>query len=300
MSDKKFEKLVAVEALNLFTGANEEFAKRAKEYVFYDDVPSSEEEVIRRAKDADGILVNLSTQITANIIEHCPKLRYIGMCCSLYDESSASVDIRCAREHGITVYGVSDYGDIGVGEYVVSQLISLLNGFNGKRWGDHPLELTGVPVGIIGMGATGRVVTRALQFFGADLTYYNRSRKPDIEEQGVKYLPLEELLKKNICVCTCLNKFVTLLHQPEFEAFGNHKILFNTGLTPASDLDALKKWLAHGDNYYFCDNNMALGDQSLREFENVSCFGGFSGGSYQAIIRLTDKSIANVDRFISL
>lgn len=138
MSDKKFEKLVAVEALNLFTGANEEFAKRAKEYVFYVDVPSSEEEVIRRAKDADGILVNLSTQITANIIEHCPKLRYIGMCCSLYDESSASVDIRCAREHGITVYGVSDYGDIGVGEYVVSQLISLLNGFNGKRWGDHP------------------------------------------------------------------------------------------------------------------------------------------------------------------
>ena len=61
MPDKKFEKLVAVEALNLFTGANEEFAKRAKEYVFYDDVPSSEEEVIRRAKDADGILVNLST-----------------------------------------------------------------------------------------------------------------------------------------------------------------------------------------------------------------------------------------------
>ena len=29
-------------------------------------------------------------------------------------------------------------------------------------------------------------------------------------------------------------------------------------------------------------------------------FGGFSGGSYQAIIRLTDKSIANVDRFLSL
>ena len=166
MSDKKFEKLVAVEALNLFTGANEEFAKRAKEYVFYDDVPSSEEEVIRRAKDADGILVNLSTQITANIIEHCPKLRYIGMCCSLYDESSASVDIRCAREHGITVYGVSDYGDIGVGEYVVSQLISLLNGFNGKRWGDHPLELTGVPVGIIGMG---RYPRTAIFWSGFDL-----------------------------------------------------------------------------------------------------------------------------------
>lgn len=74
MSDKKFEKLVAVEALNLFTGANEEFAKRAKEYVFYDDVPSSEEEVIRRAKDADGILVNLPRklrQTSSSIAQSC-------------------------------------------------------------------------------------------------------------------------------------------------------------------------------------------------------------------------------------
>ncbi|MDY4046330.1 hypothetical protein [Negativibacillus massiliensis] len=137
------KKLVAVERLNLTPNANEEFAKRAEEYVFYDDIPSSEEDVIQRAKDADGILVNITTQITANIIEHCPNLRYIGMCCSLYDENSASVDIRCAREHGITVLGVRDYGDIGVGEYVISQLTDLLHGFHGKRWGDRPLELTG-------------------------------------------------------------------------------------------------------------------------------------------------------------
>ena len=65
------KKLVAVERLNLTPNANEEFAKRAEEYIFYDDIPSSEEEVIQRAKDADGILVNITTQITANIIEHC-------------------------------------------------------------------------------------------------------------------------------------------------------------------------------------------------------------------------------------
>ena len=153
------KKLVAVERLNLTPNANEEFAKRAEEYIFYDDIPSSEEEVIQRAKDADGILVNITTQITANIIQHCPNLRYIGMCCSLYDENSASVDIRCARERGITVLGVRDYGDIGVGEYVISQLTDLLHGFHGKRWGDRPLELTGIPVGIIGMGATGQYTT---------------------------------------------------------------------------------------------------------------------------------------------
>lgn len=293
------KKLVAVERLNLTPNANEEFAKRAEEYIFYDDIPSNEEEVIQRAKDADGILVNITTQITANIIEHCPNLRYIGMCCSLYDENSASVDIRCARAHGITVLGVRDYGDIGVGEYVISQLTDLLHGFHGKRWGDRPLELTGIPVGIIGMGATGQVVARALRFFGADVTYYSRSHKPEIEAEGIAYLPLDELLQKNICVCTCLNKFVTLLHQEEFEKFGNHKILFNTGLTPACDLDVLRTWLSHGDNYYFCDSLMALGDESLKEVENVSCYGGYSGGSYQAIERLTEKSLANLDQFLA-
>ena len=44
-----------------------------------------------------------------------------------------------------------------------------------------------------------------------------------LEAEGIAYLPLDELLQKNICVCTCLNKFVTLLHQEEFEKFGNHK-----------------------------------------------------------------------------
>ena len=293
-----FNRLVAVEALNLAQGANEDLSKRAKEFIFYDDIPSTEEEVVRRAKDADAILVNLTTQITENIMKQCPKLRYIGMCCSLYDESSASVDIRYAREHGLTVYGVSDYGDAGVGEYVVSQLSSLLNGFNGKRWGEYKLELTGIPVGIIGMGATGKVVARSLKFFGADVTYYSRTRKPEIEAEGISYLSLAELLQKNICICTCLNKFVTLLNEEEFALFGNHRILFNTGLTPASDLNALKKWLSHGDNFYFCDSNMALGDPSLKEFENVSCFGGYSGGSYQAIERLTQKAIANIDRFL--
>ena len=149
------------------------------------------------------------------------------------------------------------------------------------------------------VGATGQVVARALRFFGADVTYYSRSHKPEIEAESIAYLPLDELLQKNICVCTCLNKFVTLLHQEEFEKLGNHKILFNTGLTPACDLDALRTWLSHGDNYYFCDSLMALGDESLKEVENVSCYGGYSGGSYQAIERLTEKSLANLDQFLA-
>ena len=294
-----FNKLVAIEPVSLIPSAEEALHQYAKEVVLYRDIPASDDQIVQRIGDADAVLLSYTSRMGKNVIERCPNIRYIGMCCSLYDENSASVDIRCARERGITVLGVRDYGDIGVGEYVISQLTDLLHGFHGKRWGDRPLELTGIPVGIIGMGATGQVVARALRFFGADVTYYSRSHKPEIEAESIAYLPLDELLQKNICVCTCLNKFVTLLHQEEFEKLGNHKILFNTGLTPACDLDALRTWLSHGDNYYFCDSLMALGDESLKEVENVSCYGGYSGGSYQAIERLTEKSLANLDQFLA-
>ena len=294
-----FHKLVAIEPVSLIPSAEQELHQYAEEVTLYRDIPADDDEIARRIGDADAVLLSYTSRMGKNVIERCPNIRYIGMCCSLYDENSASVDIRCAREHSITVLGVRDYGDIGVGEYVISQLTDLLHGFHGKRWGDRPLELTGIPVGIIGMGATGQVVARSLRFFGADVTYYSRSHKPEIEAEGIAYLPLDKLLQKNIFVCTCLNKFVTLLHQEEFEKFGNHKILFNTGLTPASDLDALRTWLSHGDNYYFCDSLMALGDESLKEVENVSCYGGYSGGSYQAIERLTEKSLANLDQFLA-
>ena len=48
------------------------------------------------------------------ILERCPNVRYIGMCCSLYSPESANVDIRYANERGITVTGIRDYGEKGV------------------------------------------------------------------------------------------------------------------------------------------------------------------------------------------
>ena len=277
MSDKKFEKLVAVEALNLFTGANERLAERAKEYVFYDDVPSSEEEVIRRAKDADGILVNLSTQITANIIEHCPKLRYIGMCCSLYDESSASVDIRCAREHGITVYGVSDYGDNGVGEYVVSQLICLLNGFNGKRWGDHPLELTGVPVGIIGMGKISRLVVKKLSGFEMNILATDPYvKQADVEGLGITMATPEELYAKSDFVIVHTSLFPSTFHlvgAEQFKAMKNTAFIINAArgavIDEAAMIEALKSGEIAGAGLDVFEQEPPADDNPLFSMENV-------------------------------
>jgi len=49
------------------------------------------------------------------------------MCCSLYDEDSANVDIKIAKLNNIEVRGVRDYGDEGLIEFIISELIRLLN-----------------------------------------------------------------------------------------------------------------------------------------------------------------------------
>lgn len=93
-----FRKLTAIEPVSLEDWAEEKLHTYAEEVVLYRDIPENDEEIIRRIGDSDAVLVSYTTRIGRNVIEACPQIRYIGMCCSLYSEESANVDIACARE----------------------------------------------------------------------------------------------------------------------------------------------------------------------------------------------------------
>ena len=296
-----FNKLVAIEPLNLTSSAKRQLVDYANEVILYDDLPSDDAEIIRRIGDADAVLLSYTSRIEKDVITACPAIRYIGMCCSLYSEASANVDIRSAREHNITVTGVRDYGDQGVVEYVVSELVRYLHGFGAKQWQDQPVELTSLKVGIVGLGVSGQLIAAGLQALGADLYYFSRSRKPQQEAQGVQYLPLRPLLQTVDVVCSCLNKNVILFQAEQFAWLGNHKIMFNTSIGPAHDVDALNQWLAHGDNEFFCDTAAALGDASgrLLAHPHVNCLHRSSGLTRQAFERLSEKALKNIENFLS-
>lgn len=296
-----FNKLVAIEPLNLIPSAKRQLADYAKAVILYDDLPADDAEIIRRIDDADAVLLSYTSRIEKPVLDACPNIRYIGMCCSLYSEASANVDIRTAREKGIVVYGVRDYGDQGVVEYVVSELIRYLHGFGAKQWQDQPVELTDLKIGIVGLGVSGQLIAAGLQALGADLYYFSRSRKPQQEAQGIKYLPLPQLLQTVDVVCSCLNKNVILFQAEQFAWLGNHKIMFNTSIGPAHDIDALAQWLAHGDNEFFCDTAAALGDASgkLLTHPHVNCVNKSSGLTRQALARLSEKALRNIETFLS-
>ena len=297
----KLKKLVAIEPVLFLPEGKKEAKTYCEEAIFYETEPVDSQEIISRIGDADGILVSFKNKIGAEILSACPNLKYIGMCCSLYSEASCNVDIRYARERGITVAGIRDYGDEGVAEYIVGELIQMLHGTKDRPpFFGEPCELLHLKVGMLGMGAVAQCVAGALAYFGADICYYSRTRKPEMEQKGYEYRELDSLLQTCDVICSCLSKNVVLLHRQEFEQMGEHKILFNTSLSPSFDLPAIKEWLKKKNTFYFCDTLMGLGFQELLEYPNVFCQNRPAGTTRQAIQRLNEKVLKNLKEYTAM
>lgn len=295
-----FNKIVVLEPILITKEGKCELEKYSKEIVFYNSKPESENEIINRIDNADCILLSFTTKITKNILDKCPNIKYIGMSCSYYDDKYSNVDMKTAIEKGITIKYLKDYGDEAVPEYIISELIRLLHGLGNNQWRDRPYELTDVKIGIIGLGKIGTMVANALKYFGADIYYYSKSRKPKEEKKGIKYLPLEELLKECDIISTHLNRDVVLLNEKEFEQLGNGKIYVNTTIGCCYDVNALKKWLDTGTNYHICDyvSNIEK-TQDIIHHQKTIYTNKICGNSKQSDIRAKTQTINNIKNFLS-
>ena len=302
-TDKKFKKIVAVDRCGLTPEIVEKINGLSVAPVkLYQDIPASDEEIIERISDADCVLVSWQTKINKNVLRSAKSLKYIGMCCSLYDEKSANVDIAEARSHGIVVKGVRDYGDEGSVEFIFAQLIFLLKGMGAHKWRSESTELTHKKMGIIGFGTLGQLVARTALHFGMEVYYYSRSRKLDLETDKVKYLPLEDLVKTCDVVSTHLPRNSKILSAKEFKMMKKNSILINTSLGLTFDKDAFVDWITHDKTSYAIFDGCGY-DESVREFkeiDNVIIFNQSSGFTFEARQRLSKKVLDNMIEFLGV
>lgn len=293
-----FKKIVSVDNTGLDPETQEKLRRLAAEAVFYEDFPRSNQEIIARIGDADCVLVSWNTPLDQEVIQACTSLKYIGMCCSLIDETSANVDIAAARAQGIKVLGVRDYGDEGVIEFIISELVRLLKGTGAHQWKQEEQELTGQTLGIIGMGTLGTMLAKTAQSFGMKVYYYSRTRKPAVEDSGVKYLELDELLARVDILSTHLPRNTVVL-KGKLHLFGENKILVNTSLGPTFDVREFSQWIQRPGNYAIFDGD-ALGReyQELVKYNRVIYTNKVAGWTQQAKLRLSQKVLANIHAFL--
>ncbi|HWN93890.1 MAG TPA: D-2-hydroxyacid dehydrogenase [Methylomirabilota bacterium] len=179
--------------------------KQLGECAIYNRTPSAE--IIRRARDAAVVLTN-KTVLGRDVISALPNIKYIGVLATGYNV----VDVTAAKERGIPVTNVPDYGTPSVAQHTFALLLELTQraGHHAQtvhegRWTrsadfcywDFPLiELHGLTFGIVGFGKIGRAVASLADAFGMNVLVHNRSRPANFSSR-YEFVSLEELLSRS-------------------------------------------------------------------------------------------------------
>lgn len=177
------------------------------EVVVYDRTPDTKEAVVERLKDAD-ILVGNKNNITAEIMDACPKLKYIAVQATGYNV----IDVAAAKERGIPVSNVPTYGTMAVAQHTMALLLEVTNlvghhndRVHAGRWAEGPdwcfwdsplMELDGKTMGVIGFGKIGQQTAKMAKAFGMNILA--TGSRPTEEGRAIAdYVEMDELLAKS-------------------------------------------------------------------------------------------------------
>ncbi|MGD9873145.1 MAG: D-2-hydroxyacid dehydrogenase [Kiritimatiellia bacterium] len=213
--------------------------------------------VLERSAGADVILTN-KTVLTGDFIRQLPDLKYIGVLATGYNV----VDIAAARERGVSVTNIPDYGTTSVAQMVFAHILNLT-----QRVADHSrsvhagdwsasedfcywnfplIELDGLTMGIVGLGRIGRAVAKLALAFGMKVLAYSPSVK---SADGVKMTDLKNLLSQSDVVslhCPLTDSNRKFINAGTLALMKPSAFLINTGRGPLVDEAALAAALRGG------------------------------------------------------
>ncbi|MFT4032480.1 MAG: D-2-hydroxyacid dehydrogenase [Siphonobacter sp.] len=204
------------------------------------------EDVVRVLEGADIVLTN-KVQLTRDIIEQLPNLKYIGVTATGYNV----VDVEAARERNIPVTNVSSYGSQAVAQHVFAFILHFTNDVarlsdsarNGQ-WTNSPdfcywfsplTELSGKTLGLIGFGHIAKEVARIAHAFSMRVMAYRRNAKPEPGYEFVQLISQEELFKESDFIslhCPLTDETKGLINAERLSWMKPSAILINTGRGP--------------------------------------------------------------------
>ena len=151
----------------------------------HDRTPEPEAAV--RGRDAEILLTN-KTPVSRATIEALPNLRYIGVLATGYNV----VDTEAAKERGIPVCNIPEYGTENVAQAVFALILELTNrtGYHADTvragrwtasedfcyWDGSLIELHGLTLGLVGYGRIAQATARIARGFGMNVQAFSRSK----------------------------------------------------------------------------------------------------------------------------
>ena len=215
------------------------------------------DQIVERIADADAVLCN-KTPITAQVMDACPKLRYVGLFATGYN----NIDVAHAREKGITVCNAGEYSSDAVAQLTFAMLLELCTSLSkyaaytaSGGWVTSPVfsafiypqrELAGKTLGIVGCGSIGRRVARIAEAFGMKVLVYTRTPAKCADMECVSF---DELLSRADAVtvhCPLTEATAGLFNADAFAKMKQGAFFINTSRGGVVNEPALREALDSG------------------------------------------------------
>lgn len=219
------------------------------------------EQVIERLQGFDTVLTN-KVVIGREHFAACPGLKLVAVVATGVN----NIDLEAAREHGVRVVNVVNYGRSTVAQHTMALMLALATRLldyqrdvRSGRWGrsdmfclmDHPImELEGRTLGIIGYGDLGQGVAARARAFGMNIVLGARPGQAAGEVDGYPRVPLAELLPQvDVLSLHCLltDETRNLIGTDELRQMKSDALLINTSRGGLVDEQALADALRNGD-----------------------------------------------------
>jgi len=214
--------------------------------------------VVSRAREAEIVLTNKAV-LSAAVIADLARLKYIAVLATGYNV----VDVAAARQRKIPVSNVPAYGTESVAQMVFAHLLHLTQHIaehaqtvGAGRWSanpdfcywDYPLvELSGLTLGIVGLGRIGRATAKLACAFGMKVIYHDI--REDVSAAEARAVDLDTLFRESDVVtlhCPLTEENRGMVNAQRLNLMKPGAFLINTSRGPLADERALAEVLNSG------------------------------------------------------
>lgn len=273
-------------------------------------LPKDSPQIIQELKDTDCLLVGFATPVTKEHIDAAPQLKYIGTLAVAYHK----IDTKYAKQKGIPVTNIAGYCTESVAEFIIAAILNEIRQLDeGKERsrnknydfaGMSASEIKGKVFGVFGLGNIGTRTAELAQGFGADVRYWNRTRKKDFEAKGIKYEDKDALFKNADFIS------INFAHNPETDRFLDEKafseikpgaIVVNTVPMETTDIVALENRLKKNDMIFILDHSDEMKQEDLdklRQYKNCIVYPPIAFISKEARVNKQNLFVGNIENFL--
>ncbi|MES2430287.1 MAG: 2-hydroxyacid dehydrogenase [Bacteroidota bacterium] len=224
-SAKSYDK----EFFNLFNTTQE---------IIYFEAPLNEQ-TVNLSKGCNAVCVFVNDKLNKAVIDALKKegVQLIALRCAGFN----NVDLNAAKANGIVVARVPAYSPHAVAEHAAALILTLNRkthkAYNRVREGNFSLDrltgfdLFGKTIGVIGTGKIGTVFCQIMLGFGCKVLAFDLIANRQLEEKGVTYLPLLDILPQADIIslhCPLTEQTKHIINKQTIEMMKDGVMLINT------------------------------------------------------------------------